>query len=104
MINAVVGGDFRAEFGYLHTQRRMAKVSVFNQAGYNLFDDINGYGKADAYRAAAGRVNRRVDADHTPMCVQQRAAGVAGVDGRVGLDGLPDSPYPRRFRYADPMR
>ena len=38
--------------------------------------------------AAAGRGDHGVDADDLAMGVEQRAAGVAGIDGGVGLDGL----------------
>ena len=34
--------------------------------------------------------NHGVDADHLAVPVHQRAAGVAGIDGRVGLDGFVD--------------
>ena len=42
--------------------------------------------KADADRAARGRDDQRVDADHLAVEVEQRAAGIAAVDGGVGLD------------------
>ena len=32
--------------------------------------------------------NHGVNADHLATRVQQRAAGIAGIDGRVGLDGV----------------
>src|SRR5208283_5119117 len=49
---------------------------------------VDGYGEADADAAgvAAGRVERRVDADHLAPAVEQRATGVAGIDGGIGLD------------------
>src|SRR3954447_5129168 len=39
-----------------------------------------------------GRLDLRVDADHARLDVEQRAAGVARVDRRVGLDDLVDRP------------
>ena len=42
-------------------------------------------GEADAFVAAAGAGDGRVDADHFAAQVQQRPAAVAGVDGGVGL-------------------
>ena len=43
----------------------------------------------------AVRGDHRVDADHLAVRVQQRAAGVARIDGRVGLDSILDG---RAFR------
>ena len=40
----------------------------------------------DAHVAARAAVDLRVDADHLAAHVDQRAAGVAGIDGDVGLD------------------
>src|SRR6202011_4680166 len=42
--------------------------------------------KADADRAAGGRDDQRVDADHFAVEVEQRPAGIAAIDGGVGLD------------------
>src|SRR5205814_2030123 len=44
---------------------------------------VDGDGEADVLGVAAGR---RVDADDLPGAVDQRATGVARVDGGVGLD------------------
>ena len=49
-------------------------------------DHVRGHGEADADIAAARRDDGGVDADQLALGVDQRAAGVAGVDGRVGLD------------------
>ena len=46
-------------------------------------------------RAAAGR-DLGVDADHAPARVEQRSAGVAGVERRVGLDHVVDREAARR--------
>src|SRR5262249_53163658 len=43
-------------------------------------------GQADALEAAGAALDGGVDADDLALQVDQRAAGVAGVDGRVGLD------------------
>ena len=43
-------------------------------------------GEADAVRAARARDDRRIDADHPPAHIDQRAARVAGIDGGVGLN------------------
>ena len=50
---------------------------------------IDGNGEADAralVRAAGG--DHAINADHLAMRIQQRPAGIAGVDGGIGLDGF----------------
>ena len=47
---------------------------------------VGGNGEADALRAAGAREDRGVDADQPPAEIDQRAAGIAGIDGGVGLD------------------
>src|SRR5581483_5527975 len=48
--------------------------------------DGNGEAETDAAAVRAGTENRGVDADKLAVLVGERAAGVAPVDGRVGLD------------------
>ncbi len=48
--------------------------------------EVGGNCEADAVRAARAREDRRVDADHLAGHVDQRAAGVAGIDGRIRLN------------------
>ena len=48
--------------------------------------DLRGDGEAGAGEGAAVGDDEGVDADELTVCVDQRAAGVAGVDGGVGLD------------------
>ncbi len=43
-------------------------------------------GEADADRTAAAAIDSRVDADQLATHVDQRAAGIAGIDGGIGLD------------------
>ena len=52
----------------------------------DIFDHIDRNGEANADRTARLRENRRVDADQPPLHVDQRAAGIAGIDRGVGLD------------------
>ena len=58
--------------------------------------------EADAFVAAAGAGDGRVDADHFAAEVEQRAAAVAGVDGGIGLQEVleltPSSPSSRSRR------
>jgi len=49
---------------------------------------VDGDREADADVAAALAVDRAVDADHLTADVEQRPAGVAGIDGRVGLNEI----------------
>ena len=48
------------------------------------FGAVDGQREADA-DVAAGPVDRGVDTDHAAPRIEQRAAAVAGVDGRIGL-------------------
>src|SRR3954447_7602704 len=58
-------------------------------AGLDPRDDelhgVHGYGEADAGVRVAAALDLGVHADHAAVAVQQRAAGVARVDRRVGL-------------------
>jgi len=47
---------------------------------------VHGNGKRQALVAAGARVDLGVDADHFATHVDERSAGVARVDGGVGLD------------------
>ena len=49
-------------------------------------DGIRGHGESDALVAGGLRIDGGVDADDFAVHVEQRAAGVAGIDGCVGLD------------------
>jgi hypothetical protein len=57
-------------------------AQLIDHAGHGL----GGHRKADADRAAGRRDDQGVDADHFAVEVEQRAAGIAAVDGGVGLD------------------
>ncbi len=49
-------------------------------------DGVGGHGESDALIAGRLREDGGVDADDFAVHVEQRAAGVAGIDGGVGLD------------------
>src|SRR6185503_13229880 len=69
----------------------------------DLADGVRGDGEPDADVAVpglAGGRDLRVDADHPRARVEERAAGVAGVDRRVGLDHLVDLDPVRRADVA----
>ena len=64
-------------------------------------------GEADAVAAAGAREDRRVDADQAPADVDERAAGIARIDGRVGLDEeliVGDADLRARQRRDDALR
>ena len=65
--------------------RRTTVAPPFAEAttACTMFD---GDGEADAVRAAGAREDRGVDADEPAGQIDQRAAGIAGIDGGVGLD------------------
>ena len=59
------------------------------QVGEHGLGGVDGNGEADAGAlVGAVRGDHGVDADDLARRVQQRAAGVAGIDGRIGLDGV----------------
>ena len=69
-----------------------------DELGDDLLDGVGRDGEADADVAgrALRRCDLRVDADHLGAVVQQRAARVAAVDRRVGLDHVIDGIAVRR--------
>ena len=62
--------------------------AVLDQVGHHLAGDRRRGGEADALPVAVRGQNGGVDADQVATGVDQRAAGVAAVDGRVGLDEI----------------
>ena len=65
-----------------------------------LHGGVDRHGEADALVAAALRGDLLVDADHVATRVDQRTAGVAGVDRGVGLDAAGDDRAVRRLQLA----
>src|SRR5262249_8659656 len=57
-------------------------AKLIDDAGHGL----RRHGKADADRAAGRRDDQRVDADDLAFEIEQRTAGIAAIDGGVGLD------------------
>src|SRR5215207_2841017 len=83
---AQVGDGARVE-----SELRADDAPLADELRQDALGDVDGDGEADAHGAAAvGREDLRVDADHAPLRVEQRAAGVARVDRGVGLDGALD--------------
>ena len=63
-----------------------AGMAVFAELHHHALGEVGRDRKADADRAAGGGVDGGVDADDVAVHVEQRATGVAAVDGGVGLD------------------
>ena len=88
-----VMGDASREqvWGYLQNYVPGASVDTYPELD-ELIDDIlrqfAWHGEADADRAARGRQDRGIDADHLAIHVEQRATGIAAIDGGVGLDEI----------------
>ncbi len=74
-----------------HVVHADAEIAVVDAAGLDDLvggglDDLRGNGEARAGEGAAAGDDEGVDADQFAMRIHQRSAGVAGVDGGVGLD------------------
>ena len=61
-------------------------MAVLDEAVHDVAGEVGRDGEADALVAAGAAEDGGVDADEPALDIHQRAAGVAGVDGRVGLD------------------
>ena len=61
-------------------------VAGADQVVVNRDHGVRRHGETDALVAGRLRIDGRVHANHLAVHVQQRAAGVAGIDGRVRLD------------------
>src|SRR3546814_20233312 len=59
---------------------------MFDDLVDGIFHHVDRDGEADADIAAAAAQDRRIDADQLALRVDQGAAGIAGIDGGVGLD------------------
>src|ERR1700678_1983827 len=64
----------------------MADLAILNQAFDRGLNYLRRDSKTHAGEAAGFRDQKRVDAHHFPMRIYQRPAGIARIDGRVGLD------------------
>jgi len=82
-------GEVGADGIGLDTQGRAANLSIFCEVSEDGLRCVDGNGEANA-RALIGAIGRDhgVDADNFAVRVKQRTAGVAGVDGCIGLNGV----------------
>src|SRR5262249_23994308 len=69
-----------------HAEPAAGDAAFVLQLRHDLLRQVDGDGESDADVAAATAEDRRVDADDLALGVEQGTAGVAGIDGRVGLD------------------
>ena len=78
----------RSELIALHRHAQHAAVdgAAADELVHDVLRHVGGDGEADPDVAARGREDLRVDADQLAARVDERAAGVALVDGRVGLE------------------
>ena len=81
-------GDFGRQVVGLHADPAACDLPIAHNALEHLLGRGHRDSKANAQIAARARINRRVNAQQMPLAVHQRAARVAGVDGRVGLDEI----------------
>src|SRR5918995_15039 len=59
---------------------------LIDQLRDNPVHPVNGDGEANAGIGARGRENGRVDSDESTCGIKQGAAGIAGIDGGIGLN------------------
>src|SRR5262249_35054459 len=82
-------GQLRTDRNAPDSQLRTADAAQVYKIVEHRFRGIDGDGKADARTllGASGQ-DHGVDSDLLRTRVQQRAAGIAGIDGRIGLDSF----------------
>ena len=61
-------------------------MALFLELAHRVHRNRDRYGKRHAHVAAGIRENLRVDSHHLPGKIEQRAAGIAGIDRHIGLD------------------
>jgi len=83
-------GELAGYRNCLDTKESLVNAAVGHQIVSNAFGTVDRNGEADAGSGAGGRVDGGIDADDFAARIDQRAAGVAAVDGGVGLNGFID--------------
>ena len=81
-------GHFRRQGLPRDTKAATADLAIFHQLRHQLADHIGGNSEADADIATGRGQNSGIDPNQLTTQVDQRAAGIAGVDGGVGLDEI----------------
>ncbi len=85
---AVGFGQRGRQGGPADAQVGVAVVALLDQHRHDALGGVDGHGKPHARVAPRPAYDLGVDADDVAVPVEQGASGVAGVDGRVGLDDL----------------
>ncbi len=75
---------------HLDAQRRTDVLAGLYELRHHAHDGIHWHSETDASGRTRRAVDGGVDADQPPGRIEQRAAGVAGVDSGVGLDQVID--------------
>ncbi len=82
-------GETRRHVLNVHAQIAAHDFAVLDDLVHDVARHVDRNCEADALVAAAlARENRRVDADQAAVKVDQRAAGIAGIDRGVGLNEI----------------
>src|SRR5207247_7967939 len=66
----------------------VADFAVLDQVVHGWADDLSWNGKACAGKRSGARNQKGVDAYNFTVRINQRSAGVTGIDGRIGLNEL----------------
>src|ERR1051326_7807629 len=72
-------------------------LAILDEPAGDMLRRIDGNGEADSLR---GQNHRRVDTDDFPARVDERPAGIAGIQPGVGLDYIVDQPSRLRAKRA----
>src|SRR4029078_2845557 len=84
---AEIFGDLRSQRGDVDTGNRAAlDFTVFQEIVHHVAREVARDGEPDSLVAAALAEDGGVDPDQLAARVDERAAGVARIDGRVGLN------------------
>ena len=85
------------QVGAGEAEEAAAYLAILQELQHHPLHRVDRGGEADALRA---RDDRRVDADHLAVRIDQRPAGIAGIEGRVGLQHIIDQPAGLRAQTA----
>src|SRR5207244_1042061 len=77
-----------SEFLEVNTEPRAGDDALLLQLGHDVANHIHGNGKTDTLIAAASGKDCGIDSDQLTFCIDERAAGISGIDGRVGLNEI----------------
>ena len=85
---------------HTHPDVRLDDLAVLDELGDNAIDGIDGNGKADSGAGAGGTEDGCIHSDQASGAVDERTAGVAGIDCCVGLNHSLDRVLVRRLNFA----